>query len=85
MEQSLKHLEAEIAKIQKKAAPLREKLIEASLELEKHRNAYHKIKDKLLPKIREIEGEPDPNGQNTLSKLMRERNALLRAGAGRTE
>lgn len=78
MDASLKALDTEIAKIEKKAKPLREKLTEASIELEKHRNKYLKIKAELMPKIHEIEGEMDDTGQNKLQRLTRERNQLLR-------
>jgi uncharacterized protein Yka (UPF0111/DUF47 family) len=80
MDQSLKALEAEIAKIEKKSAPHREKLTEAYHELEKHRNTYGKVKEKLMPKIQEAEGELDDLGQNKLQRLIRERNALIRQG-----
>lgn len=83
MDISFKELEAEISKIEKKSAPLRKKLQEASLELEKHRNVYLKAKAKLLPQIQEIEGEQDHNGQSVLQRLMRQRNAMIRNGAGR--
>ena len=79
MATKLKDLNTRIAEIEAKAKPLRDELIEASLVLEAHRNEYFAIKDKLLPQIRAIEGEPGREG--LLFQLIRERNALLQAGA----